>query len=262
MMRSLKLALAVGLLSLGSVAQAALMSYTVNGVDLVLDGQGLTWTADANLFKTQYDADNTVVDQILDAVPTITDANGTRNIVAGDFIAPVGAMNWWGAMAWTQWLGMTNYGGASDWRLPVAPQPDATCDEQVDLGGGFPLQGFGYNCTGSELGHLFYVEGMLSADQLITADPPGILDDYFTNLDTVFFWSGTELAPNPDRAFSFEGASGFQQIETKEFLDFGWAVRPGQVAAAPLPGTAVLMLLGLFGLGARGWKRRSTLALR
>ena len=64
------LALTVGLLGAGSAAQAALTAETLGGVDVVCDDDytpvgasspGLIWTADANLFKTQYDADNTVV---------------------------------------------------------------------------------------------------------------------------------------------------------------------------------------------------------
>jgi hypothetical protein len=95
----------VALVGLGGTAQAALIPYQSNGVDLVLDGQGLTWTADANLFKTQYDADNDVVNKIIAAVLTITDSLGTRNIVATDFNTTDGRMNWWGAIAWAESLG-------------------------------------------------------------------------------------------------------------------------------------------------------------
>lgn len=56
-MKYWKLALAVGLLGLGSVAQAGLIPYTVNGDALVFDddygADGLTWTANANLAATE-----------------------------------------------------------------------------------------------------------------------------------------------------------------------------------------------------------------
>ena len=52
--------LAAGLLGLGSLAQAALVPYTSDGVSLVYDDQpgasstqGLTWTANANLAATE-----------------------------------------------------------------------------------------------------------------------------------------------------------------------------------------------------------------
>ena len=51
------LAVAVLLLG-GGVVQAALQPYTSQGVNLVYStGQDLTWTADANLFKTRCDAE-------------------------------------------------------------------------------------------------------------------------------------------------------------------------------------------------------------
>ena len=48
-----------------------------------------------------------------------------------------GAMNWDTAVAWAEGL---SFGGYSDWRLPTSD----TCQF--------------YNCTGSEMGHLWYVE--------------------------------------------------------------------------------------------------------
>jgi len=50
--------------------------------------------------------------------------------------------------------------GPFDWRLPTTLQPDASCSTQSDPGGGLPLQGSGYGCTGSEMGHLFNVDGI------------------------------------------------------------------------------------------------------
>ena len=48
------------------------------------------------------------------------------------------------------------YGGYSDWRLPTTLQPDASCGSSFDAGAPYGVQSYGYNCTGSELGHLFY----------------------------------------------------------------------------------------------------------
>jgi len=126
------------LLLAGGAAQATLVNYTSSGVNLVYDqDRNLTWVADANLFRTQYVADNSVVSKISTAVPTVAG----HTIVAGDFSTSDGVMNWWGATAWTQWLGSIGYGGASDWRLPATAQPDTTCQYQDDWGSGFPLQG-------------------------------------------------------------------------------------------------------------------------
>lgn len=75
---------------------------------------------------------------------------------------------------------------AGDWRLPTAMNQD----ESGRCGG--------YNCTGSEMGHLYYIE--LGNQQ---GNPPHNTS-LFTNLVTYYFyWSGTEYAANPDCAWDF-----------------------------------------------------------
>lgn len=66
--------------------------------------QTLVWTQDANLFKTQYDADNGIVTDIINTVGSVDG----HTLVAGDFNTTSGSMTWWGAMAWADWL---DYGG-------------------------------------------------------------------------------------------------------------------------------------------------------
>jgi hypothetical protein len=70
----------VGLVLLGAAgaASATLTAYTVNGVDLVYDDDlDLTWLADANLFLTQYQADTSILGDILAEVPTVTHSGGS-----------------------------------------------------------------------------------------------------------------------------------------------------------------------------------------
>lgn len=236
------LALTVGLLGAGSAAQAALTAETLGGVDVVCDDDytpvgasspGLIWTADANLFKTQYDADNTVVDQIIAAVPTITDSNGPHTVVAGDFNTTDGRMTWFGAMAWAQWLGSIAYGGANDWRLWSALNGD----------GSGPC--FGANCINSELGHLFFTEGGLTQGDAITSSTA--LTDVFTNMQVLSYWSGTEIATFPVVAWDFNTGTGDQFNGVKDNQDYGWAVRPGQCRAAPPP--QPIPAISVWGLG-------------
>jgi len=260
-----RLAVAAGLMLCGVGAQAGLISYQANGVDLVYDDvQDLTWMRDANLFKTQYDADNTVVTQIMTAVPTITSGNGTHNVVGGDF-NPNGYMTWYGAMAWVEWLGGIDYAGADDWRLPAIIDTGAAgcqyayvgtdCGYNVDTSTG-ELASLWYDT----LGNLAYYDTSGSGPQsgwgLSNTGPFG------SSMQDYAYWSGTEYAPSPGDAWSFYADVGGQYFNVKDYQFYGWAVRPGQVAAAPLPGTALLMALGLMGLRARRSGRRATLVIR
>lgn len=90
-----------------------------------------------------------------------------------------GSMNWNESMTWVD--GMEYYDSVrnvtwEDWRLPTALNKD----------GSGPCHG--YNCTESEMGHLYYVEGV---------DIPPDPDDIFFNVG-LYHWSSTEYAPMPD----------------------------------------------------------------
>jgi hypothetical protein len=230
---------AAGLLLAGGVAQAALVSYTVNGVDLVYDAQpgssstqGLTWTADANLAASNTFGLTTGVD--LGLYPG--DSSGVQGRVNDD-----GTMNWPGALFWIDAMNAANYAGANDWRLWSVLNSD----------GSEPC-GPAFDCKDSELGHLFYIEGGLSQSEAITSSTA--LTAVFTNMQDSVYWSGTEYAPSPGLAWLFGTNVGFQDVGNKVGQYYGWAVRPGQVAAAPLPGTALLMALGF---GALSLSRRA-----
>ncbi len=129
-----------------------------------------------------------------------------------------------------------------DWRLPITLQPDATCNAQSAPSGGYPLQGLGYNCTNSEMGHLFNVDG-------ISPSTPGL----FTNVQSEHYWSDTEFAPNPLNAWEFYFSLGYQFIGSKLNNYSAWAVRDGDVSAVPIP--AAFWLFGS-ALGLLGWIRR------
>ena len=89
-----------------------------------------------------------------------------------------------------------------------------------------------------------------------------MLTQHFTNMQSSVYWSGTEFALDLSRAWNFRTFSGTQGYDYKDDQYYGWAVRPGQVAAAPLPATGLLMALGLMALGATRRARRATLVTR
>ena len=160
-----------------------------------------------------------------------------------------GLMTWDQAVAWAASLNSgSGYAGLTGWRLPTTTQPDASCSDQYDPGpgAGIPSQGYGYNCTGSEMGDLYYTKGITSAT-------PGL----FTNMQADTYWSGTVYAPNPTNAWFFYFGVYFgygdQNDVYKDTGLYAWAVRPGArstSAATPVPasGTVGLTIIGAAGL--------------
>ena len=99
----------------------------------------ITWLANANLaasnsFGLVYDTD-------LGTYP------GDISGVHGDIYAN-GNMNWPGAMLWITAMSTANYFGYSGWRLPTT-LPPFYCRNSIS--------GYELNCTGIEMGHLFYI---------------------------------------------------------------------------------------------------------
>ena len=157
-----------------------------------------------------------------------------------------GYNTWDNQVAWAAGLSIVDTrpgaGGVtySDWRLPTTLQPDASCDSQLDPGGSFPLQGYGTGCTGSEMGHLFNVDGISSSSMGL-----------FTNVRSGSYWSGTEYAPLTSFAWVFNFYYGPQDSYHKLNIHYAWAVRDGDVAAVPLPAAVWLFgsaLMGLLGM--------------
>ena len=204
-----------------STANAALLSRSSGQAyyDDVLD---ITWIANANL------ADTTTF--------------GVLGINAN------GTMTWAKSNEWIAAMNTAAYLGTSDWRLPTTAQPDATCASQFNPGGSFPLQGFGFSCTGSEMGHLFNVDG-------ITSGSP----TPFANVQPDLYWSGTEYAPDTGSAWHFEFLSGSQNVSNKANGFYAWAVRPGDIAPVPVPGAVWLFGGALALLGAVRRRAMTTL---
>ena len=219
----MKQPLALGLLLSATTfnAHASLTSYTgAGGAGLVYSSvSNVTWTQDANLFKTLYDANHNLVNLITAVTPSYNDPSWGNQVIGDgggidDFDTATGRLSWWGAKAFVNYLNSINYAGSNQWALPSA--------------GANPQSG--YNQTSGPLGQLFYSE--------LGGTAGGNIPNTTTFTGQAYaYWSGTEFAPYPrDAWLFFVTYNGYQANYSKDVQGYAWAVSPGQVAAVPVPG--------------------------
>lgn len=200
---------------------------------------GLFSATSAHAVLTLSDGDMTVYDSDLN-IYWLANANlAATNTFGVSGIASGGYMDWNTAQSWIAGMNATNYLGFNDWRLPTTLQPDASCSYPSSS------DSWGYNCTGSEMGHLFYdeLEGTAVNSILSSSDPDLAL---FQNIQPYDYWSGTGYAPATDGAWYFTMDFGYQGASYKGGTMYAWAVRDGQsVSAVPEPETYAMLLAGL-----------------
>lgn len=178
---------AVTSLVLSTSANAALHS-RLGGLAYYDDDANLTWLTDANAAKT-----------------------------SGDDVD--GFMTQRGAMDWAAGLIVSGVGG---WRISDTVQPDESCSGQTDLYT-YPSS-YGFDCTGSELGNMFYIVlGNTSTTYLTNTGPfINIQHGYWTStLDANDYWG--------EEAWYFNMFTGGQYTQPKEVFSNAWAVQSGDV---------------------------------
>jgi hypothetical protein len=197
---------------------------------LLLAGMGFASTSEATLFDRGkgmiYDSDLNIT--------WLADANYAQT---SGWASP-GTMNYFDANLWLQSL---VYEGFGSWRLPSAKIAGVSTPCQLQ-----------YNCTTSELGHLFYGDinhglGGVAGSSINNTHN----DNYnlFKNIQDNAYWFGTEQASNV--AYYFGENNGFQDIASEGDQIYAWIVRDGDVgvsAAVPEPGTLMLLGAGFAGL--------------
>ena len=158
-------------------------------------------------------------------------------------------------MTWAtakDWAANLVYVGFDDWRLPTALNAD----------GSGPCEG--YNCTGSELGNMFYGDinhGLGGVAGQSTTTYHNANFNLFTNLNNVYYyWFDTEYAPFKfnNSAWLFMLNSGaYQGIAASRGMNlFAWAVRDGDVGPSSVPEPGIIGLLLAGGIGWVGTKAR------
>jgi hypothetical protein len=204
---------------------------------LLLTGMAIASTAQAALVAklggtVVYDTDRNIT--------WLADAN----------YAKTSGYNATGFMTWNQantWAASLDIGGVTGWRLPTALNAD----------GSGPCSAF--NCTGSELGNMFYGDinhglGGVAGQSILTTHNANF-NNLFSNIQSYVYWSGTEYAPVPNAAWDFGTDVGYQGYRHKGSSYYGWAVHSGDVAAVPEPEEYMMMLLG-FGMVGYQIKRK------
>jgi hypothetical protein len=150
-----------------------------------------------------------------------------------------GPMTWDESMSWVAGL---NIDGVTGWRLPTTLDPDPACDQSDEW--------YHFNCTGSELGNLFYnVLGNTENTGLSNVNAGPFSDVW------IAYWSSTENVRNDEEAWLFVFNGGMQQPDPKWEEFHAWAVHDGNPyqdvnpnAVVPLPAAVWLFGSGLLGL--------------
>ena len=210
-------------------------------------GQG-TW--ETTLEARDFDSNANTIEGYYDNAQGITwlaDANAAVGSAYDTWITGSGTLNWTDANSWVAGLDIA---GITGWRLPNTVQPDTSCDSQSGTASS------GYNCTGSEMGTLFYNILGNSAGSLLSNTGP------FSNIQTEWYWSATPYAHSAGsiEAWLFNMGLGDQYYSSKTLHVHAWAVHDGDVGAAIVPIPAAAWLFGSGLLGLIGVARRKTAA--
>ncbi|MBE9033606.1 hypothetical protein [aff. Roholtiella sp. LEGE 12411] len=115
------------------------------------------------------------------------------------------------------------YGGFSDWRLPNAVQPDLSCKRQTVVGS------HGFNCTNSEMGHLFYVDlGAKAGENIIQNHNENY--NLFRNISRRgLYWNTPDYPTFAFISRIFQTRNGKSNAYSKSRLVSVWPVRVGDV---------------------------------
>jgi len=143
-----------------------------------------------------------------------------------------GPMSWFDA---TAWAGALDVHGVTGWRLPST---SAAADGRVRP-----------DPSSSEMAHMYYVTwgnvGYPDAGYGLSNTA-----NFINVLNSTVYWSGTDVASDPNLAWYFYSFLGFQDLGgyAKSAPLYAAAVRDGDVQSVPEPHTPALLGLALLAL--------------
>jgi len=186
---------------------------------------------------TLYDRGGGLIYDDYSDITWMQDANYAKTIGAG---WGNGYMSWFDAKTWV--ANLVYYDPVrkvylDNWRLPTAYNRDGvtTC--------------IGYNCTESEMGHLYYVDlGNIAGGPLTSTGP-------FSNLEGKSYWLGEPENTYPFWEFNFN--KGWQGLADCHIAwpVFDGDVKVGDSGSIPEPSTIILLGAGVLGLAGLRRKR-------
>lgn len=179
------------------------------------------------------------------------------------------AMNWAANLSYIDSVRGVTW---DDWRLPRGGPIGPTHTTAFSDSGGSDL-GYAITSPSHELAHLYYVTlgnlgycapvGADTIEECVAQDGAGLVNaGPFLNVGGKSFWTASEWDSSPQFAWAFNTVShqsailppgatgiGLSHPQLKHLDRWSWAVRDGDVGAAPVPEPASVSLL-LLGLGA------------
>jgi hypothetical protein len=170
---------------------------------------GVTWLADANLAAKQ-----------AFGVPKVNKSGSMNYATAVRWVAAMNALN-----------NGAGYLGHHNWQLPTAPDVDRTC--QLTGRNGEP---FGYHCSGSALGSLYYASlGLREPDSAVPSSQNRV--GPFQNFQPYLYWSKSAAADPKQGFVSFSFSTGFQGANVFRNYLYVLPMIRGKPAGAPASAT-------------------------
>ena len=130
-----------------------------------------------------------------------------------------------------------NIAGITGWRLPTSYSTAPSCD------GAF----WGYNCSGSEIGNMFYnVLGGKAGSSISSVHNANY--DLFENIKDNIYWGSDYVADGQNLVSVFSTMDGLQGTYFRENnyqILYSWAVYTGDVSTVPIPAPIWLFSAGI-----------------